>query len=81
MNNIELQKIEDENYYLRVREEAKVQFQNLLKGWIIDPSRGRLLCVYNVYDKETAKYLNTNTLNMCTEMALEMYKNYKNEHN
>jgi|TARA_R110001606_G_C15138902_1_gene624295 hypothetical protein len=68
---IKQQELEDEMFYDNVKAEALRQI-NRPKGWLIDISRGRLMQIYNIYDDDTAKYKNVNSLEMCSELIDEL---------
>lgn len=73
--NLELkiiqQEIEDRMFYDNIKAEALRQI-NRNKGCLIDISRGRLMQIYNIYDDETAKYKNVNSLEMCNKLIDEL---------
>jgi hypothetical protein len=68
---IRQQEIEDKIFYDNVKAEAIRQI-NRPEGWLIDISRGRLMQIYNIYDKDTAKYKNADSLEMCNKLIDEL---------
>lgn len=70
-NKIRQQELEDKRFYDNIKAEAIRQI-NISKGWLIDISRARLMQIYNIYDIETAKYKNVDSLKMCRELIKEL---------
>lgn len=68
---IKQQELEDKMFYEHVKTEALRQI-NRPKGWLIDINRARLMRIYNIYDNETARYKNVDTLKMCSELIKEL---------
>ena len=68
---IRQQELEGRMFYNNIKAEAIRQI-NRPEGWLIDVSRGGLMQIYNIYDEETAKYKNVNSLEMCHRLIDEL---------
>lgn len=64
---IKKQEIEDNRFYNHIKGEAMRQI-NRPEGWVIDISRARLMQIYEIYDEESAKYKDVNSLELCNSI-------------
>ena len=70
---IKKQEIEDRMFYDNIKAEAMRRI-NKTEGWLIGSCR--LMQIYTIYDVETAKYKNADSLKMCKELVDKFLLNY-----
>lgn len=71
MDNKKYQELENKRFYAHIKAEA-IRQVNRPFGYLIDPSRGNLIQIYEIYDEETAKYKNVNSLELCLSIIHEL---------